>query len=199
MAVQAFEVQMPFFASQRRSAGHNRDRLRPQPGCAIGVTPLPAARAGKPLSHRPPPAPMTEHSDNKVWHGRRGQCETSQPGCCRTTGPGRTTSSAKLDHVLVAAMGFARSLGLNGIAVSPPGLGRHEVSPSGPSTRSTGNRLATTTKLRSAAFTIAAAGRLTRYRTRAARRCRAGARTVPGYQPRRRGWSAASMCRRRGG
>ncbi len=48
------------------------------------------------------------------------------------------------------------------------GLGCHEVSPSGPSTRSTGSRLATTTKLRSAAFTIAAAGRLTSYRTRAA-------------------------------
>jgi hypothetical protein len=34
---------------------------------------------------------------------------------------------------------------------SPPGLGRHTVSPSGPSTRSTGSRLATTTKSRSAA------------------------------------------------
>ena len=29
---------------------------------------------------------------------------------------------------------------------SPPGLGRHSASPSGPSVRSTGSRLATTTK-----------------------------------------------------
>ena len=33
----------------------------------------------------------------------------------------------------------------------PPGLRCHSVRPSGPSTRSTGSRLATTTKLRSAA------------------------------------------------
>ena len=110
---------MPFFASQRRSAGHNRDRLRPQPVISAAQSTHPGLRHRQsPLyqqrvlvNHpaiRPPPAPMTEHSDNRfgmaprivrnesTWTADQGgtvivalACQPPDGGRDRTTHPVR--------------------------------------------------------------------------------------------------------------